>query len=101
MRQDGHVVHHPVGARRRWYAAAPVVIAASFFLFAGLAEAVPRQTIVSATQGSMLHALQAPLFQSPPPPTASGAEPPYPLNHTLEEARSARIRGGDSISGTN
>jgi hypothetical protein len=29
-------------ARARWYTAAPIVLLASFFVLAGLAEAVPR-----------------------------------------------------------
>lgn len=72
-----------------WYAAAPFVLLASFFLLVGLAEAVPRSIHgISASSahvaGSALGASAGILFDPPAPPAPSDAEPPYPLNHTLD-----------------
>jgi hypothetical protein len=70
-------------ARTRWYTAAPVVLLASFFLLAGLAEAVPR--IVHADTAITSLGLTADILFDPPlPPTPSGVEPAYPLNHTMD-----------------
>ena len=68
--------------RPRWYAATPIVLVASFFLVTGLAEAVPR--IVHADTAITSLGLADVLFDPPLPPTPSGVEPAYPLNHTLD-----------------
>jgi RHS repeat-associated protein len=53
-------------------------------VLSGLAEAVPRQAVAQLWTGTAASTLASPLFQSPPPPTPSGVEPAYPLNHTLD-----------------
>jgi RHS repeat-associated protein len=51
-------------------------------VLAGLAEAVPRT--VRAEVASTLGLSAGTLFDPPAPPVPSGADPPYPLNHTLD-----------------